>query len=311
MTSKQTLRRSFRLVSLLCPVDFSEPSAMALRFAAAIANRFHAGLHVLYVNDPMLVAAAAFALNNPSLVNTSLDELRAFVASALPPSVGATPVSCHVSSGDPAKLIGSTARRLKCDLVVMGTHGLSGVDRLVVGSTTERVLRRTALPVLAVPPGALEAGDSSGPPPSWPGPTIMVPVDLGDAARKDVRDAEKIARALGTRLMLVHIVSQLLTPPWLRADLSATSRIRVAKARRQLESLARAVGSGVTTEARVLIGNPSDEIAALAAEKDIGLVVMHSRKGPGFFGSRAGSIAANVLRRAVTPVLALPARTRS
>ena len=55
-------------------------------------------------------------------------------------------------------------------------------------------------------------------------------------------------------------------------------------------------------------GNPADEIAALAAEKRIGVVVMHLRKGPGLFGSRAGSIAYHVLRHAVTPVLALPGR---
>ena len=82
----------------------------------------------------------------------------------------------------------------------------------------------------------------------------------------------------------------------------------MTKAERQLESLAKTVGPGINTEIRVVAGRPADEISALAAEERIGLVVMHLRKGPGLFGSRAGSIAAHVLRHAVTPVLALPGR---
>ena len=74
--------RLFR--SILCPVDFSEHSATALRYAAAIAKRSDARLHALYVNDPMLVAAAAVALNDRELVSVALEELRTFVASAVP-----------------------------------------------------------------------------------------------------------------------------------------------------------------------------------------------------------------------------------
>jgi nucleotide-binding universal stress UspA family protein len=110
--------------------------------------------------------------------------------------------------------------------------------------------------------------------------------------------------------VLVHVVARFHPPPWYRGDLSAPWRTRVTNAQRDLESLAKAVGRGVAVESRVLTGSPPDEIAALAAEKRIGLVVMHLRKGPGFFGSRAGSIAARVLRHAVTPVLALPDRAK-
>jgi len=296
--------RAFR--SILCPIDFSVPSATSLRYAAIIAKRLDARLHAIYVNDPMLVAAAAVALNDRELVNVALAELRAFVAAAVPAAAAA--ISCSVETGDPARLIAAAAQRLKCDLVVMGTHGLSGVDKLLIGSTTERMLRRTTVPVLAVPPAAASAGDN--PPRSWPGPAILAPVDLREESQRDVRDAEKIARAFDTGLVLVHVVPHGQTPPWYRADVSAESRIRVTKAQRDLDALAKTVGRGVATEARVLAGNTPDEIAALAAEKRIGLVVMHLRKGPGFFGSRAGSIAAHVLRHAVTPVLALPGRAK-
>ena len=308
---KKTVFSSPRLFrSILCPIDFSEHSATALRYAAAIAKRSEAQLHALYVNDPLLATAAAIASNDRDIAAVALRELRTFVASAVPARAAGGEIECSVETGDPAKLIASTAQRLKCDLVAMGTSGLSGLNKLLIGSTTERMIRRTKVPLLAVPPSGPGAGEKSAPPRSWPGPAIMAPVDLRDQSQRDVRDAATVARAFGATLVLVHVVSQFQPPPWYRADLSAHWRLQVAKAQRHVESLAKAVGRGVTIESRVLTGSPPDEIAALAAEKRIGLVVMHLRKGPGFFGSRAGSIAAHVLRHAVTPVLALPDREK-
>ena len=293
--------------SILCPVDFSGHSAVALRYAAFLARRSAGKLHVMHVNDPMLSAAAAVAFADHDLAKVALDELRPFVAEALPAATRkAITLRYVVETGDPARMIASAAKRLGCDLVVLGTHGLSGVEKVIIGSTTERILRRTTLPVLAVPPIAPGSSGKAAPAASWPGPAIMGPVDLSDESAGDIRDAEKVARAFGTKLVLVHVIPQFQPPPWYRADLSAHWRIRVTKAQQQLESLAKGVGRGVAIETRVLTGNPPDEIAAVAAEKRIGLVVMHLRKGPGFFGSRAGSIAAHVLRHAVTPVLALP-----
>jgi nucleotide-binding universal stress UspA family protein len=310
MPKAQTVNRSRLFRSILCPIDFSEPSALALRYAAVLAKRSGGQLHVLSVNDPLLVAAAAVALGDRTFASVALGELPAFVAKAIPAGAIKTPaIKYVVETGPPDRTIVATARRLRCDLIVMGTHGLSGADKLLIGSTTERLFRLTPVPLLAVPP-SLTASGAREPAPSWPGPAIMASVDLRDDSESDVRDAASIARAFGASLVLVHVVPQVTPPPWYRADLSAHWRMRVAKAQRQLESLAEAAGSSVSIETRVVSGNPADEIAALAAEERIGVVVMHLRKGPGLFGSRAGSIAYHVLRHAVTPVLVQPERAR-
>ena len=309
MPRASTVNRSRLFRSILCPVDFSEPSALALRYAAAIAKRSTGQFHVLSVNDPLLVAAVAVALGDRTYASVALGELPTFVAKAIPAgAIKAAAIKYVVETGPPDRTIVTTARRLRCDLIVMGTHGLSGPDKLLLGSTTERLFRLTPVPLLAVPPLAVSGAHE--PALSWPGPAIMAPVDLRADSESDVRDAAGIARAFGVRLVLVHVVPQVTPPPWYRADLSAHWRMRVAKAQRRLESLADAVGAGVRTEVRVVSGNPADEIAALAAEERIGVVVMHLRKGPGLFGSRAGSIAYHVLRHAVTPVLVLPDRAR-
>jgi nucleotide-binding universal stress UspA family protein len=298
--------------SILCPVDFSEHSAVALRYAATLAKRSGGRLHVLHVNDPMLASAAAIAFADRDYAKVALDELRPFVAKALPASTTkAISIRCTVETGDAARMIASAAKQSRCDLIVMGTHGLTGLEKVIIGSTTERLLRRALLPVLAIPSNPSEGLEGMGgqePTRLWPGSAIMAPVDLGEQSARDVREVERIARAFGTDLILVHVVPPLQPPPWYRADLSAHRRLQVTKAERQLESLAKTVGAGVNTETRVVSGRPADEISAMAAEERIGLVVMHLRKGPGLFGSRAGSIAAHVLRQAVTPVLALPGR---
>ena len=282
---------------------------MALRYAAILAKRSDGQLHVLHVNDPMLAAAAAVAFAEQDYAKVALDELRPFVAKALPAStMKAISIRYAVDTGDAARMIAAAAKRLRCDLIVMGTHGLSGVEKLLIGSTTERMLRRAFLPILAIPSSPSEAMRTAEPARLWPGTAIMVPVDLRETSARDVREAEQIARAFGTDLVLVHVVPPLQPPPWYSADLSAHGRMQVTKAQRQLESLAKTVGPGVNAEVRVVAGRPADEISALAAEERIGLVVMHLRKGPGLLGSRAGSIASHVLREGVTPVLALPGR---
>ena len=160
--------RLFR--SILCPIDFSEHSATALRYAAAIAKRSEARLHALYVNDPLLVAAAAIALNDRDIATRRPARAANVRRLGCSRPRNRRRDRLHRRDRRPAKLIASTAQRLKCDLVAMGTHGLSGVDKLLIGSTTERMLRRTTVPVLAVPPSGPGAGEQSAPPRSWPGP---------------------------------------------------------------------------------------------------------------------------------------------
>lgn len=308
MSKTRPVNRSSLFRSILCPIDFSEPSSAALRYAAAIAKRSAGTLHALYVNDPLLVAAAAVALGDRTFASGALSELSSFVAKAVPAgTIKPAAIKYLTETGQPDRAIVATAERLGCDLIVMGTHGLGGADKLLIGSTTDRLFRLTPVPLLAVPPPlALRGAHQSLP--SWPGSSIMAPVDLRADSESDIREAAGIARAFGASLVLVHVVPHVTPPPWYRGDLSAQARMRVAKAQQQLELLAEAVSAGVPVETRVVSGNIGDEIAALAAEERIGGVVMHLRKGPGLFGSRAGSIAYHVLRHAATPVLVLPDR---
>ena len=142
------------------------------------------------------------------LLNVAFGELPSFIAKAIPANaIKATAINYVVETGPTDRTIVATARRLRCDLIVMGTHGLSGADKLLIGSTTERLFRLTPVPLLAVPPPPAVSG-AREPALSWPGPAIMVPVDLRADSESDVRDAADIARAFGASLVVVHVVPQ-------------------------------------------------------------------------------------------------------
>jgi nucleotide-binding universal stress UspA family protein len=300
--------KSDMFTSILCPVDFSEYSAAALRHAAAIARHGGGQVHALYVNDPLLVGAAAIALGDRGLKETARGELVKFVADTLRTRRGSVDaVTCHVDTGKPDKVITAAVKRLRSDVIVMGTHGLSGIDQVLVGSTTARLLRRAPAPILAIPP-ALEVINPRSPGRSWPGPVIMTPIDLGTQAEADLREAAQIAAAFKASLLVLHVVPQPKAPPWYRGDMSAPAQLQIEKAKRQLETLTRSLAKRLEVDLRVRPGSVAEEIAVAAAAERVGLVVMRLRKGPGLFGSRAGSIAYHVLRQAITPVLALPGR---
>src|SRR5215475_4142352 len=202
--------RGFR--HILCPVDFSRHSRVALRYASALAERSGGKLSVLTANDPMLAAAAAAAMTRDvyQLDTLTMRELRQFVYAVLGP-VGAK-ATLSVVVGHAADRIDQAARRLGIDLIVMGTHGLSGPKKWFFGSTTESLLRRTRVPVLAVPGlGRSLAPRSTG----SVFKTVLAPIDLDGTGRTEIKRVRDAARRLGGRLLFLHVVRPADVPTWL------------------------------------------------------------------------------------------------
>ncbi len=119
---------------VLCATDFSHSSDAAVRAAADYARQFGARLHLLHVAWPGIDPTV------PPLLAKLADELGAQV-----------PVVTAVESGQPATGIVQYAERHGIDLIVVGTHGRTGVTRALLGSVAERILRTAACPVLTVP----------------------------------------------------------------------------------------------------------------------------------------------------------------
>jgi universal stress protein A len=125
---------------VLCPVDFSDASRGALRYAAALAEHFYAALTVMTVNDPLVDHLAVFVENTLGRRRLMVAELR-----------------LESANGVPAIEILRVANDMHPDVIVMSTHG-SHAPRTMLGSATARVLRETRVPVIVTP------ADDSGPP---------------------------------------------------------------------------------------------------------------------------------------------------
>jgi universal stress protein A len=290
--------------SVLCAVDFSEHSRQALRYAEVIALRGHASLRVLYVNDPLLIAAAA-ALRDRTLATRSAHELRTLVEATVAGTLrGQRRLTTSVAVGDPADEILKASAKSRTDLIVLGTHGLTGAQRMLMGSTTLSVLQRTSVPVLAVPHSAESTRDAVSE--SWPGDRIVAAAELDSRLPDQVDTAARIADWLNTSLLLIHVVAAIARPAWLTTDLSAHDRIRLAHAQRQLDAVAVRAQRYVKTATRVVCGTIADEITAVAATERSGLVLTALRDRRGWFGATRGSISYHVLSHAITPVLAHP-----
>jgi universal stress protein A len=122
------------LKSLLCPVDRSETSRRALRYATAIAGRLGAQLNVLEVIEPAVAASADEASITPALQSRTRAELEEFVASARAAGLA---VTTSVETGEVVAAILARAGAISADLIVIGTHGRSGFERLALGSVAE------------------------------------------------------------------------------------------------------------------------------------------------------------------------------
>lgn len=143
------------LRTILHPTDLSDPSENAFRVARMIARESDAKLVVLYVAYPELTAPPVVysELGNSFMLPEDRHDLLAHVKSQLHDRFerdSDVRVETRLAEGDAADEILRLAEELPCDLIVMGTHGRSGLDRLLMGSVAESVLRRAGCPVLTV-----------------------------------------------------------------------------------------------------------------------------------------------------------------
>ncbi|HEY6506821.1 MAG TPA: universal stress protein [Vicinamibacterales bacterium] len=230
--------------SILVPVDFSDYSATALRFAARLAHQCHAQLHVLHAQVPLLEAAGR--ARGIDLAGETRAELTSFMQTAAP--AGDWLPMHHVVSGLPADVIGVEAARHGADLIVMGPRGLSRLQRTLLGSTTEGVVRHAQTSVAIVPLTWVPADDQrldlegTGP--------VVVGLDDPEAADGTLTAAADLAVALHTDLQVVHVVAD---------ETQATA------ARQALASLLGAHGTHATTTLHVVVGEPATALLAFVS----------------------------------------------
>ncbi|AFN76000.1 uspa domain-containing protein [Melioribacter roseus P3M-2] len=138
---------------ILVPVDFSDYSKDALKYAVQFAKQFDAKLYIIYVIEPVIYPAdfsmgqvAIPSLEN-DIKNRAEEEMDSLIKSYVDPSLETERI---IKTGKPFVEIIETARDLDADIIIMATHGHTGVEHLLFGSTAEKVVRKAPCPVLTL-----------------------------------------------------------------------------------------------------------------------------------------------------------------
>jgi len=289
---------------ILCPVDFSNASQGAIRYAVAIAEHFGAKLTLVTVTDPLLNEAAALRTSPSWLPERAEHELRRFFDLATGHR-GSVEVALRVVTGKPAPAILEEAEAGGADLIVMSSRGNSGARKFFFGATTERVLRETTIPVLVTP--AHDTGPQNLDDARKKLHHVLLPLDFMGSTSPQLDVARAIADGLGATLLLTHVVEPLWFPTAAQPGASTrdTDKERRHRAEQSLVDAAGPASPGRKVELLTAFGDPAEEIAKIASDRDVGLVVMGLHASPRN-GPRMGSVTYRVLCLAPTLVLALP-----
>jgi nucleotide-binding universal stress UspA family protein len=298
------------ITRILCPVDFSEASEHAIEHAIAVASWYKASITALHVYNPIFMPVPGLPPPGSRVSESELKRMHVETTRCFEGAIASgIDVDVIVDVGPPAARILDRSETAHSDLIVMGTHGASGFEHLLLGSVTEKVLRKARRPVLTVPPHAQAIS-------TLPFRRLLCAVDFSDSSLRGLELACSLAKESNAALTLLHVVEWPWhePPPPVFDDLPSAQAAALAEFRRyvqesaieRLKTLTQQLNEGLcATEPRVVHGKPYVEILRVAAEARADLIVIgvHGRNAPDvmLFGSTTNQI----VRRATCPVLTL------
>jgi nucleotide-binding universal stress UspA family protein len=298
------------LERILVPVDFSPTSREALALAGSLARRAGGRLTLLHVGATptySMTQAWSPSMHMPiqELQERMKRESQALVErwlqSDVPPGVEARTI---LREGFPPEEIVAEAN--DHDLVVIGTHGRTGADRVVLGSVAERVVRHCKVPVLVAPGAAREPGRRV----DTPFENVLVAVDFSDSSIRALRAGIAMARTSGAKITLLHVgISEaiMISQIWMDAVSPAMVELhdRMAReAQRQLDRVMQdEVPEPLRGQALLREGIAAPTIVQQVTLGSYDLVVMGTHGHTGMQRVILGSAAERVLRLSPVPVL--------
>jgi nucleotide-binding universal stress UspA family protein len=294
---------TLNLDTILFPTDFSDVAEGAFAHAAHLALQYNATIHVFNVVGPDADESA-----NPmdflpvrSAEETPDEEaVRKMDVQTVTQERGTVPVVyAQTNSDSPPDAIVNRAEEQDIDLVVMGTRGRRGMNRLLSGSVSEVVVRRAPCPVFTV----LARDEGAGPAIN----RVLAPVDLSDQSELVLNHAAALSESYAAPLDLLHVVEEAAYPNVYGLDPLAPSAPNVQdRAREALETLASELDLRTDpVNVHVLAGNAARDIVEFAEDQVADLIVMATHGRTGLERFLIGSVAEKVVRRAPCPVFTL------
>jgi nucleotide-binding universal stress UspA family protein len=284
------------LKNILFLTDFSEPSEVAIPFAAAIAREYEAKVHALHVMTP--VPLAYTTPESTAAVIDGLEEgAQVEMQRVNSQLVGVTHETMIVRGESVWSSVEKILSDRQVDLLIVGTHGRTGAMKLLLGSVAEEIFRRASVPVLTIGP-AVRTGVHNG----GRFHRVLFATDFTPEAEAAAPYAVSMAEEHEAKLLLLHVMRN--------PDPKATEKKAqdsVANVMHQLyEIVPQAAELWCRPEATVRFGNPADRILEAAKEHDADLIVLGVRDAAGHLGAATHlerTTAHKVVARATCPVL--------
>ena len=296
----QTFKRIF------FATDFSDCALHAQHYAFAFAKRFNADLHVGHAIDsayPSYAGGYGFGAEVERHIGAVKQQARSDLASVADRAQDAG-ISClaHPLNGRPAEAIVDKAQTLGCDLIITATHGRSGLDHFLFGSTAERIVRLSTIPVLAVKPIERDFVKNSG---EFTLKRVLCPVDLSSLADQAIAFAADACRVFGAELVLLHVIDSRMEYPIVPPDVVIAPPAEFE--RRAIDRLNAYAASlaDVKTTVMVVDGVPHKAIVEQANATGTDLIAMTTHGHGGLSRAFLGSTAEKLVRTAPVPVLTI------
>ncbi len=281
---------------ILCPVDFSEYSILALRYATALAKDNDAEL-IVYHSIPDLTPAISYLEGeflltvSDALLNNAKSTLNDWIKKFVSPDLAVEKIVGH---GNPADSIVETSRKLRIDLLVMGTHGVTGYERFLMGSVTNRVLHKSSVPVLVVSKTShhfLYENEKN--------PVrikrIVCPLDFDNNNLWTIGIALSFARKYDSEMIFLHVINRKQNGNWREVEKQALTKLKALAAP--------VVDENIPVKFLVCDGEPADVILKTEEEENADLVIMgHHTRNP-IDEIFLGSIARRVVTNSSRPIL--------
>lgn len=300
--------------NILVPIDFSRLSRPAIETAKRLARKFDAAVHLAHVHEfyypagfmtpPAPVPTVIFTYRDKAATRLSRD------LKALAKRQGLSAENCHILSGTPTfHEICNLARKIPADLIVMPTHGYTGITHVFEGSTAERIVQHSPCPVLVArerKSGRVRAKAGA----TGSMNTILVPVDFSQSSLQALEYAIAFAGPLAAKLIIFHAVHfgfAFTASGYGMYDLSTLIKAAHKDADRQMKQFVRRVKfRGVKFETAVKVGPPVSEICGFADQRAVDLIITATHGRTGFKHLLIGSVAEQVVRYTRQPVLVVP-----
>jgi nucleotide-binding universal stress UspA family protein len=283
--------------TILVPLDGSALAEQALVVAERLARSTSARL--VLVRSAHVSAFPGVDQRDAQVV--AIEEAKAYLDLQAAAFEGARlPVITAVPYGDPADEILEEIDIRGADVIVMATHGRSGLGRWVYGSVADKVLRRATVPVILTPPGSVDRNEAG------PLRAILVPLDGSELAEAALGPSVDLANRLGAHIVLLQVIA---FPPYalytgVDGYVSFDAELELNNARRYLVAVANNLrGDTSRVRIRAELGQPTQVIADAATQEGAGLIAMATHGRSGLARLVLGSVATGVLRRASVPVM--------